>query len=292
MKDEIAVSIEAADGAVLAGTLFEGSGTGPQILVSSAAAVERRFYTPFARHLVAAGAARVLTYDYRGVGGSANAASRSSRMKEWGTLDMPGAAAFLQAFAPGTPLVGVGHSFGGLAIGLSGISGAFARYAMVASLNGYFVRTAEPLSVFTRMNVVGVPITYLLGRLPGRVGLGTTLPGPIFRDWARWCRKPNFFFGDPDVPEAARFADVDLPLLSISVADDRWGTPRAVSALLRHFTAADLSELVVRPKDGRAIGHSGYFRREQSPQWTSLSDFLLHGRLPEAATAGRRRRAA
>lgn len=292
MKEETSVSIETADGAVLSGTLFEGSGSGPVILVSSAAAVERRFYTPFARHLLESGASRVLTYDYRGVGGSAAAADRSSRMKEWGTLDMPGAAAFLQAQAPGTPLVGVGHSFGGLAIGLSGISSAFARYAMVASLNGYFVRTAEPLSVFTRMNVVGVPITYLLGRLPGRVGLGTTLPGPIFRDWARWCRKPNFFFGDPAVPEAARFADVRLPLLSVSVADDRWGTPRAISALLKHFPAADLSELVVEPKDGRAIGHTGYFRREQAPHWQVLADFLLKGRMPASATAGRRRRAA
>ncbi|HEX2019177.1 MAG TPA: alpha/beta hydrolase, partial [Aurantimonas sp.] len=103
-----------------------------------------------------------------------------------------------------------------------------------------------------------------------------------FRDWARWCRREAFFFDDPAVAESARFADVRLPLLSVGIADDPWGTPAAVSALLRHFPNADLAERWVAPPEGQpAIGHSGFFRRNQrSSLWKPVADFLIAGTVP------------
>lgn len=282
---EIDVTFAALDGVMLHGTLFSGDGAGPAVLLSSAAALERRFYRAFAQHLVAQGASRVFTYDYRGIGASgveASAAARPFRMKDWGVLDFPGAHARLAAAADGAPIVGIGHSYGGLAIGLSGISDRFERYAMVASLNGYFRRTMEPMRIFARMNLIGLPISLVLGRIPSATGLGTGLPGSVFRDFARWCRRPDFFFGDPTVPESARFADVKGRLLSVGLADDRWGTPAAVGALLRHLPNADLRSMWLHPTSS-AIGHMGFFRRGQSSHWPEITRYLLAGDWPSAA---------
>ena len=45
---------------------------------------------------------------------------------------------------------------------------------------------------------------------------------------------------------SVRTADgVRLPLLSVGIADDRWSTPAAVSAVLRRFPNADVT--TVRP---------------------------------------------
>ncbi|MFY0735714.1 alpha/beta fold hydrolase [Aurantimonas sp. NFXS3] len=276
------LTLTTADGVTLPATLFraEPAGDGPAVLISAAAAVERRFYRGFAQHLVDQGARAVLTYDYRGIGASAHDRGAAAyRMQHWGTQDFPAALAALEAAAGEGPVVGIGHSFGGLAIGLSGLSARFDRYVMVASLNGWYGRTREPLSVFARMNLLGVPMSRLTGRIPGSIGFGTALAGPVFRDWARWCRRRDFFFGDPAVPEAARFADVRLPLLSVGIEDDPWGTPAAVGALLQRFENAELSEIWLSPRDaGGPIGHNGFFRRDmQASLWPVVTDYLLAG---------------
>jgi predicted alpha/beta hydrolase len=59
------LAFRAADGFPLSGTLFEGGGNGPLVLISSATAVLQRLYFGFAAHLVEQGARGVLTYDYR-----------------------------------------------------------------------------------------------------------------------------------------------------------------------------------------------------------------------------------
>ncbi|WAP70045.1 alpha/beta hydrolase family protein [Jiella pelagia] len=279
------LTVEAGDGVFLPATLLEGEGQGPAVLVSAAAAVERRFYRAFATHLVEQGARAVLTYDYRGVGAAARGAkARTFRMKDWGVLDLPAALEALEAEAGNGPVVGIGHSFGGVALGLSGVAERFERYCLVATMNGYFRRTAEPLSVFARMNLAGVPATRLFGHVPASVGLGTALAGPIFRDWARWCRKPDFLFSDPQVPEAERFSDVRIPLMSIAMTDDRWGTREAVTAILKRFSDANPAEVWLSPEDaGRPVGHMGYFRREvRKTLWPVAVAFLLRGELPAA----------
>ena len=81
------------------------------------------------------------------------------------------------------------------------------------------------------------------------------------------------------MPEAARFADVRLPLLSVGIEDDPWGTPAAVGALLQRFENAELSEIWLSPRDaGGPIGHNGFFRRDmQASLWVAVTDYLLAG---------------
>lgn len=283
------LAFRAADGFPLSGSLFEGTGDGPLVLISSATAVPHGLYFGFASHLVERGARAVLAYDYRATGASPKPADwrRRISMKDWALLDFPAAATALQAVAPGHAMTGVGQSFGGQALGLSGISDRFERYASVASMSGARRLLDDPW-VWPRMNLLGVPTAFALGRIPSWMGIGEELPGTVFRDWARWCRMDNYFFDDPHLPETARFAEVKVPLLSLGMLDDPWGTPRAVGHLLARYENAAIVERWFGPEHvgDRPIGHLGFFRsRVAETLWPGLAGWLLHGTPPETGVA-------
>ncbi|NTS31557.1 alpha/beta fold hydrolase [Phyllobacterium sp. BT25] len=295
MKD---IRFLAADGFPLHGHLYEGGGEGPAVLISSAAAVPDAIYRHFAAHLIDLGASKVLTYDYRGVARSEAPSHWKSRLnlKDWGVLDFPAAVDELRRLSGSRPMVGIGHSYGGVALGLSNRSASFERYALLASLSGYYRNTAQPCAMYAKMNLVGVPLTIPFGKLPKWGGLGEAVPGTIFRDWARWCRNPNFLFSDPAVPEAQNFQKVTIPLLSVGITDDVWGTPRAVESLLRRFdNASVLHEMWYSPasSDGAPIGHLGFFRKHQANKlWPAVTDWLLNAKVPDGAALRPEMRAA
>ncbi len=278
VKREIVIATE--DGFPLAGTLFDGAGNGPLLLISSATAVPRGFYASFAAAAVQAGARAALIYDYRGSGGSVRPTGWRKRigMKDWAVLDLPAAARALDMVQPGHEMVGLGQSFGGQALGLCGISGRFARYGMVATLSGYF-GGLDDRGARWKMLGVGVPTSYLFRDIPKSLGIGDPIPSTVFRDWARWCSRPDYFFGDPMVPETSRFAEVTTPILALGMTDDAWGTPRAIKGLVRHYANAPVEIRHVSPQDaGAPIGHLGYFRsRFATTLWPDLIGWLLHG---------------
>ena len=268
-----------ADGFPIAATLFSGTGDGPLALISSAAAVPRGFYGRFAEHLVDHhGFRAALTYDYRGVSGSTAPPGwrRPMLMRDWAHFDMPAALTALNAEAPGHPLVGIGQSFGGQVLALGGCSERFRRYLMVATMTGYWGNTNQPWRVFGQMNFVGVPIATLLGRVPGRIGLGQSLPGTVFCEWARWGRQPDYFFADPTMDAVRRFGEVQTPILALGMTDDPWGTPRAQHALLKYYHQAPTEIRWHTPDEaGGPIGHLGFFRAQfRETLWQPAIDWL------------------
>ena len=280
------VSIVTDDGYPVAGTLLEGDGIGPLVLISAATAVPRGFYAKFAAALVAAGARAALTYDYRGMPGSPPPKGWTKRinMKDWALQDLPAALRRLGDVAPGHPMVGVGQSFGGQALGLCGDADRFSRYMFVASLNGYYGNMKHPLQVFLAMQALGLPIATLLGKTHRKMGLGEPIPASVFQDWARWCRTPDYFFSDPSVPETSRFADVRTPILSIRHSDDDWGTEAAIESLLGHYVNAPIERRVLGPDHtgGAPVGHLGFFRsRFRETLWPEAIEWLLGGSGPK-----------
>ena len=120
--------------------------------------------------------------------------------------------------------------------------------------------------------------------------MGEAVPGTIFRDWARWCRNPNFLFADPAVPEARHFQSVAIPLLSVGITDDVWGTRRAVNDLLSRFGNAPVHEMWFSPGQSAdtQIGHLGFFRKHQAGKlWPAVTNWLLHAKIPENAAPRR-----
>ena len=273
----------ADDGFPLNGTVFKnrnGNATGPLVLISSAAAVPRGYYANYARHLVEAGCVAALTFDYRGLPGSPRPAAWRGRLNmiDWGARDFPAAMHALEESAGDREMVGVGHSYGGQALGISSVSNRFSRYAAVATLSGYWRNTAEPWSVLFRMNAVGVPLTCVFGKTPSWTGIGEPLPGSVFRDWARWCRSPRYFFDDPALGMAERFSRVETPILSLGLKDDAWGTPKANAGLMDFYRNAPVEQLWLGPEHagGVPIGHLGFFRRRFADTlWPRLTGWLL-----------------
>ena len=291
---ERSLTVEAT-GWNLAATLFENeqpTTDAPVVLMSGAAAVPHGYYSHFARFLTSRGAAAVLTYDYRGIAGSAGDRKRwpELSMKDWALLDMPAAMDALREVYPDRTLVGMGHSYGGQALGLVGRSNEFRRYATAATMSGYWRDLGTPLAVLLQTRFVGAPLSRVLGNVPAWAGLGEAMPGTIFREWTKWITTPDYFFSDPSLPQTARFADVQTAILSIGLDDDDWANPVSVGSLMGRYVQSEMRELWF-PADGPSgsIGHLGLFRRKHRETfWPIIADYLLDGHWGTAQPFGTR----
>jgi predicted alpha/beta hydrolase len=172
--------------------------------------------------MIGLGCKAVLRFDYRGLPGSPVPREWKARLNmiDWGTRDFPDAVASLNAVADGHDMVGIGHPYGGQALGISGVSERFSKYSAAATLSGYWRNTAEPWSVLLKMNSIGIPVAMALGKIPAWLGIGEPMPETVFRDWARWFRSPNYFFGGATLNMKSRFAEVKTLILSLGSHDD------------------------------------------------------------------------
>ena len=135
----IALVFEAADGRPLAATVLEPRRITGAVVIASATGVPRRIYDGVAGCLADAGFA-VLTFDYRGIGGSMEGRSvrtEDVRMQDWGRLDLEGALCWMRRAYAGAPLLVLGHSAGGQLIGLAPSSGHLSGAALIGSQLGW-----------------------------------------------------------------------------------------------------------------------------------------------------------
>ncbi|MBL4686145.1 MAG: alpha/beta fold hydrolase, partial [Nannocystaceae bacterium] len=113
------VTLLARDALPLAGTVYGSPSARKVAVINSATAVPRRFYRHFAGALVEAGY-RVVTYDYRGIGGSRPRQLRgfSAKMRDWGLQDMAGVLDWVRTEHDDARILLVGHSVGGQVAGM------------------------------------------------------------------------------------------------------------------------------------------------------------------------------
>jgi predicted alpha/beta hydrolase len=240
--------------------------------------VPRRFYRHFARYLADEGARAVLTYDYRGMDKPlGQIAARRMKMAQWATHDLPAAVEFLKARFPGCDLRGVGHSFGGQALGLSGASSSFTRYMTIAAGSGYLGHTREHARLSRAMNQIGRPLALALGYLPKWAGFGEPIPYGAFNQWRKWCNSPDYFMSDRDVPQTALFKRVRIPMMAVGFADDPWATRQSVEALASWYCDAQIRLHWFAEQDlSQPVGHMGFFRStHRETLWPQLADWLL-----------------
>ena len=272
----------AEDGRHLAASWFEPPGTARAVaVVSSAAGVPRGYYRAFAGWMAERGYA-TLTYDYRGVAGSRGGPMRQEpgTMRDWAVLDMSAALAAAQArrATHGLPLLLVGHSFGGNAIGFAaGVEQADALLAVGSQVGeprlypGLQRWTAE---FFFRVWLPSV--VPLFGHLPGwAIGPGAqALPAGVARQWARWGRQRGWAYADPAMQPHRSASALNVPVHLWSVSDDlTYAPPLAVDALADQFRNAAVQRHTVAPAQVgvRKLGHFGAFRRHPGARlWQKL----------------------
>jgi predicted alpha/beta hydrolase len=279
MPQPLELAIPTADGRHVAALLHEPVGEPvAQVVIHGATATPQRFYGSFARHLAWRGF-RVLTYDYRGIGRSRVEPLADERVTMDGWLDDAAAAQrWLALRDPATPLLAIGHSFGGQIAATVDAGQSPRALLLVASGSGYwrgYARAQQPrLWVTWRL---AMPLfARVFGFVPGWAGLGEDLPAGVGRQWARWCLSPEYFLGErPELRE--RLAAYDGRVLSLGFSDDAFAPEGNVRWLVGQLRRARTEHRQLRARDVGLpeLGHFGAFRATAATTvWPQLVGFL------------------
>lgn len=279
------IQIAAADGYLLAATVFEPnqSTPAPVTIISSAAAVPRGYYAPFARALAERGRT-VITYDYRGVGGSRSGSLRGSPilMRDWGRLDAPALLTHAHATYPGRPIHWVGQSYGGgFAVGLNPLNHLIDRHLGVAVPHCYWreMSGVGRLQAGAVMGIVLPVLSHLCGFMPGKAtGLGEDLPKHAALEWRSWTLSRNSMWDTLPADALEPYKQFAAPMCFIRMSDDQWATETAGQRIAAAFPAA-VEQQVIRlapaDADGQGIGHIGFFRaRHRDTLWPKAIAWL------------------
>lgn len=244
-------------------------------VLNGATGVAQGYYEPFARWLAQEHAIACLTYDYRDFGASQHGPLRASRatMADWGIHDQQTARDWLSDQYPDLPLWVIGHSLGGFMLGYQ--SGLDRIDKVIGVCSGeVHVREhpwpykAKALSFWWGH---GAALVALMGYLPGRAsGLGADVPGPVFRQWRKWCTTDGFTAADPSLPPRDISA-LRAPVRLVSLSDDEIGPPSCVARLAAHM-GPRATHVTLRPADVglNRVGHIGVFARRSAAIWPRL----------------------
>jgi predicted alpha/beta hydrolase len=280
-----AFNIHCADGRELAAHWFpapSGATTRRAALVINAGTgFPQTFYFKLAGYAATRGY-DALVYDYRGMGWSAprDLSKETSRMSDWGLLDMRAALSTAAQRAAGMPLATLGHSIGGQFLGLLSNHALARAHVQVATSVGYWRWEHAPFKFLAWWfwRVHGPLMLALKGFVPTGGGWsGLPLPGGVFEEWKRWCLRPTHFGPDLATYLADNvFAAIRAPILSIAFEDDPIATRRTVEALRRFFPNATFDVRWYAPRDtGAPIGHGGFFSaRCAASLWRPTFDWL------------------
>lgn len=269
------------DNQLLAVTRYQVGAQRPRavVVIAGATAVPQQFYRRFAESLAARGVLAI-SFDYRGVGGSAPESLVGYEVDylDWARIDL---ATVIAAVAqPGLPLLMVGHSYGGHALGLlpsqCRVDGLY-TFGTGAGWHGW-MPTLEQMRVRAMWGFIGPMLTAWKGYLPFKqLGMGEDLPLGVYRQWRRWCQYPRYFFDDPlTQPQLQGFARVTTPIVAANSTDDAWAMPRSRDAFMAGYTRAPIERRDLKPADFglRSIGHMGYFRAESKQIWEHVHAWI------------------
>jgi predicted alpha/beta hydrolase len=283
------LQIKCRDGASLAATYFEPARpAGVAAVINGATGVPRGYYETFAGHLADLGIA-VLTYDYRGIGGSSGV--RGS-MEDWGALDQPAALDRLGALRPDDALVVVGHSFGGQVLGLAPNIDRARAALLVAAQHGHWRHWsgARRLRIWLLWWFLIPVLTRVFGHFPGQYFGTARLPSAVARNWARWGRSPHYVSDGSGNPLRPFNDKVSMPIRWLSFDDDPIAPFDAVEALRQYYPRAQVERRHIVPKDWGldAVGHFGFFRKSlPRPVWNDLARWLIGAVTDPAGDRGR-----
>lgn len=270
----------------------------PVVIINPATSVHSRYYARFAAYLHANGF-DVVTYDYRGIGGSRPRTLRGfdAGWIEWGTQDFEGILRFVAQRFPGRPIQVVAHSVGGFLVGLAESNHLVNRVFTMGAQFAYWKDYARynRLSMLWRWHVV-MPILALgFGYFPGkRLGWLEDTPRGVVHDWT--ARHPRFedayrkgrraMTTEQRLQLVERFCQVKGETLALSMTDDEFGTTPAIHRLLGYFKNSPASHLQIAPSmlGLSEIGHFAFFHaRFEDSLWPIPLAWLRDARVPDNA---------
>jgi predicted alpha/beta hydrolase len=259
----------ALDGYPLSGTLYSHSGDESVRTVAVfacgggiPASRYRHFAAWLAEHNIP-----VLTFDYRGIGGSRPQDLRrlSAGVADWSENDVGGAIAKLRETYPAQEIIGISHSIGALMFGGAPNVSAISRFVFVCPHTGYvgdyLPRYRVPMALI--WHFVMPALTRAIGYFPGKVlGLGEDLPAGVALGWA--SRKTADLAASAADTRALRLLDHARQLegnaLIVTVPGDVFATSSGVARLLKQYPRLVTTSAPVTSADDGATGHFAFFK--------------------------------
>lgn len=298
-----AVRITTTDGVALSATVWDPLGRARSrtrvVVMAPATGVLQGYYAPFAAWLSTQGFA-VVTFDYRGIGGSRSEGVEPSRsegarparsegakpsMHDWGERDLASVVAWAGTTLGDGRVAVVGHSVGGQLVGLLPDASRVAALVTIGAQSGDYRLWPLPSRLAMAVLWYGlVPgVTRAVGYLPGALGIGQDLPAGVALEWARWCRTPGYLAGEGFEGRREGFARLDAPVLAYGFDDDGYAPRAAVDALHALYTTARIERRQLGRDAGR-FGHFGFFRERHRALWGDVAAFLVtHTALDDGA---------
>ncbi len=262
------------------------------VVIAGATAVKASYYHRYAAFLAANGVAAI-TFDYRGIGESRGGALRGQKMRwhEWGSLDIDTVLAWSLARAGGLPVHVVGHSFGGIGVGLADHAAGLSRILTVGAQHAYW-RDLTPRHRAGHWGRAApmLPLVAAFGYFPARrLGLMEDLPAGVALDWARSRR--DFTTAASGAARSillAHQAAVTAPILALAPADDPYATIPAMERAVAYTPNSPHRVIRLNPGDygQTSLGHFALFHsRHRKTFWEQSLAWLRDGTW-DRATAG------
>ncbi|KJH80570.1 MULTISPECIES: alpha/beta fold hydrolase [Pseudomonadaceae] len=258
------------------------------VIINSATGVLARYYARYAAFLREHGYA-VLTYDYRGIGGSRpkNLRGVDIRWRDWGDYDFDAAVRWMRERDPDGLLVTVGHSIGGFLPGFAEAASQVDRFLSVGAQYAYWrdYAAAQRWRMFAKWHLFMPAVTAVYGYFPGRrLGWLEDLPAGVALEWAfRRARMEHSYPAHEREQMLARFAAVYAPILAVSVCDDEYGTSPAIERGLSYYRNSQRDHVRLSPAElGLArVGHFDLFHeRHRDGFWLASLAWIGEGRNP------------
>lgn len=249
------------------------------ILMLPGIGVPQRAFRHLAKWFALRGA-RCVTVDYRGIGKSVTAKGiDSASLTAWAKEDISAAMGFCKSTGP-EPVVLVGHSFGGQAVGLNKVLADVRAAVFIGSQFGQSRNWdgAERWRLAAYWHVILPVIASIYRVLPRWSGPAGPLPRGVAQEWVRWGRSRDWYVSQK--PESVDLlAHFGAPILAYGMTDDSIAPPRAVTAFLKRFYATVPDRRDIGPEQvGLArIGHTGLLRPSEGVEviWQEMMDFML-----------------
>jgi predicted alpha/beta hydrolase len=241
---------------------------GKVILICSATAVKQEFYANYATYLSEVGYT-VYTFDYSGIGKSKPNKLKSfeASMRSWAQKDFYAITQHLNEQHPQSDKFLIGHSIGGIFIGLTPAYKSYKAFVTIASQFGYW-KYFEPINrpIVLWLFAVLIPICCkLIGYFPSKIkSLGEPLPKGAALDWQTLIMNPDSALALARQSEN-HYAEIRQPMLMIGIEDDWMARKKTVDLLAQKvFVNAKVTrrQILVSESDSKSIGHMDFFRRK------------------------------
>lgn len=260
------------------------------VIINPATSVRCRYYFRFAQYLFDQGL-DVLTYDYRGIG-----ESRPESLKgfeagwlTWGQQDFEGVLQHVQTHSSAQPLWVVGHSIGGVLVGLAPSNTRISRVLTMGSQQAYWpdYKADKKIGMLLKWHALMPLIARALDYLPAkRLGWMEDTPKQVALNWAQMGR--HFIPSLVKSPQQQRllqyqFEQLQAPILALSAHDDPFGTEPAIARMLALFGKAHRHHVRLDPQQLNldAIGHFAFFNdRFKETLWPLALNWLTQQTIP------------